>query len=129
MREDEMRDLLREMRDDPVPADSLVRVRTRVEERIAGRGRSRWAALLAAVAFAAICLIAVVTRRDPQPLSPPPPPLIAAVPAPPPAQAHVVAKPRHRTRKPATVQSNLLIRIETPDPDVVILLLGDESGT
>ncbi len=128
MREDEMRDLLSEMRDDPVPADSLVRVRTRVEERIAGRDWRRPVALLAAVAFAAICLVAVVTRRDPQP-APPPPPLIAAVPAPPPAQAPVVAKPRHRTRKPAPMQSNLIIRIETPDPDVVILLLGNESGT
>ncbi len=37
MTEDQIRDLLREMRDEPVPADSVRRVRQLVSERIQAR--------------------------------------------------------------------------------------------
>src|SRR5689334_11004199 len=56
MNEQEIRDLFREMRDEPVPADSLARARMGVAERIGAEriGRKRWWVPLLAIAG---CLI------------------------------------------------------------------------
>ena len=54
MTEREIQDLLREMRDEPVPADSLARVRVGVENRTV---RRRWWKLAAPLALAG-CVVA-----------------------------------------------------------------------
>ncbi len=54
MNEQEIRNLLREMRDEPVPVDSLVRVRLRLDDRI--RRRARWRIGAWAMACASVLL-------------------------------------------------------------------------
>lgn len=142
MKEDDVRALLHELRDEPVPADSLARVRMvvadrrRIEKASPWRAWSwKWLGLLAtAVAVAVVAILlrsahranptTAAVRNDP-----------VTVPAPPPA----VSSPEHkrggikvstkRKRKVRRVKDapagNLLVRIETADPDVVILLVGD----
>jgi hypothetical protein len=135
MREEDIRDLFREMRDEPVPADSLARLRARVAERTRTRPWRRWriAALLlipACIAFMALFLrpVATVQRTNA--------PLVARQPeAPvetPPVRPETVHRAqrlvRHRVARPRRMEqpgAPPLIRIETPDPDVVILLVGE----
>jgi hypothetical protein len=57
MNEQEIRNLLREMRNEPVPLDSLVRVRLRLDDRI--RWRTRWRIGAWAMACASVLLAAV----------------------------------------------------------------------
>jgi anti-sigma factor RsiW len=133
MTEDEVRLLLRELRDEPVPADSLARVRLAVAER-SRKGTwlgKRWRLLGVLAATAMIMLIALWVRPFRQ-LSTPD---IALVPAPPPlaisrptvkAPMSVASKPKKENRrKAAPTGGGVLVRIETADPDVVILLVGD----
>lgn len=133
MTEDEIRLFLRELRDEPVPADSLARVRLAVAERSRKTswlsGRWRMVGVLAATAM--ILLIAMWAPPFRQSTTPD----IALVPAPPPpviaqpmvkAAIKVVAKPKKENRrKAAPMGEGVLVRIETADPDVVILLVGD----
>lgn len=131
MNEDEIRELLREMGYEPVPADAVARVRAGVTERLRRRARGWW---FGAVATAAACIVLLaVWLREPAAVPRPAAPVVAmeqpvlrepeiVVPEP-------VRKPvpvRRVVRKPAApAPANVVIRIETPDPNVVILLVSD----
>jgi hypothetical protein len=131
MNDDEIRELFREMREDAVPADSLARVRMAVA---AGTQRSRgwhwWIPLL----IAACCGVALLFFRPaaaPVPVLPPmpPAPVVAhrEVPPTPDLPAPKMRRVVHRVRQspvPSPVPGTV-VRIETNDPDVVILLVGD----
>jgi len=135
MTEDQIRELFREMRNEPVPPDSKARVRMAVAERTQSwpeKIRRRWKWLAVALAPACLLLVMLMTREKKIVLPPPPvvhPPVVASVETPPPApppQPHIV-RARHRVPKPPreiASKGASLIRIETPDPDVVILLIG-----
>jgi hypothetical protein len=143
MTEDQIRGLLREMRAEPIPADSLARVRLGVADRTQAarwthRLRAPWS--IAALLFAAACVVlAILTLRTPAPIAKPAPPIVArqesAPTATPPAPSIAVRRarrPQHPAVKPArhienvsASEPSVVIRIETPDPNVVILLLGD----
>ena len=134
MTEDDIHDLFREMREEPVPAESLRRVRMAVADRTKPRVRTWWwsAALVAAAAACFVVLIlsgrktvlvkqfiapAVVARQQvvlPLPL--PRQPVVKP--------STVIHRPRNVKRAP-TAGTQFVIRIETPDPDVLILLIGD----
>jgi hypothetical protein len=146
MTEDEIRNLLREMRDEPIPPDSRARVGMAVAERIQSRssvsmfhGRWKVAAVLSALASIVAVLMflgpsknvhertpSVAVRQAEGRFETAPPEKIAT------AQVNVRAKhPAHRTAQPAfhgqqtrAARGGVLIRIETPDPDVVIVLVG-----
>lgn len=131
MTEDDIRSLLREMKDEPVPADSLARVRMGVASATAAK-RTIWWRFFAAVAVACAVLVAVVFLRPANRRSTPP--LTARVAQPvaapesrpvttTPLRATASAKRRRLVPQPANVVD--VVRIETADPDVVILLLGD----
>jgi hypothetical protein len=134
MNEQEIRDLLREMRDEPVPVDSLVRVRLRLDDRIRRRARWRigaWATACASVLLAGIFAwqgmpvremprgeaerLPIVRSGRPQPEELP---LTIARPAIRPA---IRRTPHRIVREPQSV----VIRMETADPDVVILLVSE----
>ena len=134
MKEDEIRGLLREMREDPLPAASLARVRIEVERRTSAKRwfGSAWPALASAA------LACLVWMAMPPPVHHTEPVAREAVV---PAEARPVAPktvtvsakadrskpaPPVRPKRVAAPQANVLIRIETPDPDVVILLVGGE---
>jgi hypothetical protein len=124
MTEDEMRDLFREMREEPVPADSLARVRQGVEQR---RRRAAPWKILAALAAAACIVAGFLILRPGKPVQPASLPEIAQVTAAAPAEIPVPPAPkakRARRRTPRAQAVPVLIRIETPDPDVVILLVN-----
>jgi len=133
MNENEIRDLFREMRDEPVPADSLARVRAGVDHRIHQRPwLSAWK--IAAVLVMAGCIVAgfVLLRpaRTPMPVERPvaseiaqvlPPVEIAA---PPETPVRPVPRPKRARPRPVVEVVPVSIRIETADPDVVILLVN-----
>ncbi len=127
MNEEEMREIFREMREEPVPADSLARVRQGVEQR---RRRTAPWKILAALAAAA-CIVAgfILLRpaRTPVQIQEPSQPEIAQV-LPRPARdsgaAHSPAPKQARPSPGLAKVEPVLIRIETPDPDVVILLVN-----
>jgi hypothetical protein len=128
MTEDRIRELLREMRDEPVPPATLERVHAAIPQGIAPRNRAIPSRVAGALSLAACILIAVFVFRRPEHRTGPtaavevprPEPQIVPVAAP--------AKPApRRIRRPVKEPNGgTLIRIETPDPDVVILLIGDE---
>lgn len=153
MNEQQLRDLLRDLRDEPVPADSRARVRQAVTARIA-RPRVWWKpGLLAAAAVAGAVVVAILwpaaeepaptapvvaSRPEPAPAVPEAPPVPEAQPArvsvpaadAPPAPAPRKPKP---ARPPVvnpepefitTASPPMTIRIETADPEVVILLVN-----
>jgi len=132
MNEEEMRQIFRGMRDEPVPADSVARVRAGVDQRIQKRP---WAAgwkLAAALVMAGFIVGVFVLLRPgkPAPTEPPVAPEIAQVM--PPVEAPVLPEipvrtaPRPKRARPRPVVEGVpvSIRIETPDPDVVILLVN-----
>ena len=140
MTDDEVRGLLRDLRDEPVPPDSLARVRLAVAERST---RSRWfmapwKKLAALASVAAIVLLAVWMRPahhlvTPVQISPrevaatqPPaaPPIVAPATK---VRASAVSTTKQKIKhKPETpTGEGLVVRIETEDPDIVILLIGD----
>jgi hypothetical protein len=149
MTKDQMRDLLREMRDEPIPPDTRVRVRAAVAERIQSGSwvmiHSRWR--IAAVLLATASIVAVVLFLWPSRAVHEPTPGIAArqrdapferatllekaAPAPVcalqrpkhPAR-HILQTAPHKEEAPAA-GGGVVIRIETPDPDVIIVLVGD----
>jgi len=139
MTENELRDLFREMRDEPVPADSIARVRMAVTERRSAPGLVWWKPVRFVFSLVCIALLALIFRPQPQgtvrvitrppiaqesarerqadgPVQPAPQPVRQARRG---ARAHVAHREKPVTAPAAT------IRIETPDPDVVILLVGD----
>jgi hypothetical protein len=136
MNEDEIRGLFQDMRDDPLPADSLARIRAKVERRTLKPVVwlwPRWA--LAGGAVLAAAVFCLLTWKDA------PPPLVSGRAAPPLEASRAVAPsaplaskkqvavrrhaPARTVRRVEKPKDGILIRIETPDPDVVILLLGD----
>jgi hypothetical protein len=132
MNEQEMRELFREMRDEPVPADSLTRVRASVDRRIHERlWMFVWKS--AAALVVAGCIVGGFLLLRPGKASQPvrkvsapeiaqvlPPAEIPALPATP-----VRPTPRPKRARPRPVEAvPVSIRIETPDPDVVILLVN-----
>jgi hypothetical protein len=146
MTEDEIRELFGEMRDEPVPADSLRRVRLAVAGRTHSRSgawrrnRAVLAAACGALGTAACVVLLALWWREPAAVPRPAPPVVARTPieqptkpVPPPLRARgerrpspgAVARRQQRVRTTPTATGDLVIRIETPDPDVVILLIGD----
>jgi hypothetical protein len=136
MTEDQIRELFREMRDEPVPPDSKARVRMAVAERTQSwpeRLRRRWKAVAAVLAPACLLLLVMLMTREqkkviaPAPVAHPPVEATVETPVPAPAPQPPIVRARRRIAKaPRVIASNgaSLIRIETPDPDVVILLIG-----
>jgi anti-sigma factor RsiW len=139
MTEDEIRQLFREMGDEPLPAESLRRVRLAVAERTQPRTRAWWRSA-AALAGAACAVLVILWLREPAAVRKTAPPVVASEEAvrpielaPPSAGVRrkpqpsvgAVAKKQRRVEKPPATAADFVIRIETPDPDVVILLIGD----
>jgi hypothetical protein len=128
MTEDEIRDLLREMRDDPIPADSLARVRLGLAARLQRRTPWRiWAWAIAGVAVLLVALLypkAALKKPAIAPLmASQMNPAVELPPLPSREPVHPTVRPvHHRT---AHASQPITIRIETPDPDIVILLVGE----
>jgi len=145
MNDDQIRELLHEMREDLVPANSLARVRQAIMARASARVGRRGLGVawkLAVPAALASCIVVVLLRPPARHNAPPPVQPADAIeektPAPPVAAAvqHKHSRTnaraaRHFQQEPApTAQADgaSLIRIETPDPGVVILLLADSGS-
>ncbi len=147
MNDQQLRDLLRDLRDQPVPAASRARVREAVTAGITRRPRAWWKPALLAAAAGVVAVIAVVgweTSDAPVPVAVAPPVAVTSTPPPAPEPAPVVApvpvpapappKPAARPARPpaadpepefiTTANPSMTIRIETPDPEVVILLVN-----
>ena len=141
MTDDDVRSLLRSLRDETVPADSLARVRLAVAARSeAAKSRRRFVLpwkFVGLLASAALTILAVVlfspTKQTTRPAAKvrqevvtakevAPPPIINVEPQKPVMSATKSNKPR-RDAKPKS--KDMVVRIETADPDVVILLIGD----
>ena len=130
MTEREIQDLLREMRDEPVPADSLARVRASVDQRIQQRPwLSAWK--IAAALVMAGCIVAGFLWLKPaKPIQKVSAPEIAQVlppveiPALPEVPVRRAPRPKRARPRPVVEGVPVSIRIETPDPDVVILLVN-----
>ena len=134
MNEDQLRDLFREMRDEPVPADSLARVRAGVDLRIQKR---RWLVgwKPAAALVMVVCIVAGFFLLRPGKAVPPKEAIVRPVapeaqvlpvpeiPVPPERPAVRVVRPRRARPRPVEAVP-VSIRIETPDPDIVILLVN-----
>ena len=139
MRDDELRELFGEMREEGVPAESLARVRRAVGAAVEARRRTfgMWwrAAILLAVAG---CMVVVLreARTVPSPVVQVPvvqAPVVAveeqpSAPAPAPVvhkRVRAVAKPVREIQKAPVHNGASEIRIESPlEPDVVIVLIG-----
>jgi len=128
MTEEEMRSLFREMRDEPVPADSLARVRLGVEKRTGKRSLWKWVVLLAVAGCMVAGFLLLRPAKAPLPVEQPSAPVIAQVLPPPelPIQTVQAAlRPKRLRSRPRRVEVvPVSIRIETPDPDVVILFVN-----
>jgi anti-sigma factor RsiW len=140
MTDEEVRGLLRDLRDEPVPPDSLARVRLAVAERSA---RSRWfmapwKAAAAIASFAVLVLLVVWMRPAHHPVTPVPvsprevaatqPPVLPPITAPATkvrASAASTTKQKIKQKPENPTGEGLVVRIETEDPDIVILLIGD----
>jgi hypothetical protein len=130
MTEQEMRDLFREMRDEPVPADSLARVRAGVDQRIHERPwLSAWK-IAAALVMAGFIVAGFLWLKPAKPVQQVSVPEIAQVlppveiPALPENPVRAAPRPKHARPRPVVEGVPVSIRIETPDPDVVILLVN-----
>ena len=132
MTENEIRDLFREMRDEEIPPDSLARVRLGVSERTQRRRSFGFWKIAATVATVACLVWVFSTPRRAQPIPARAPAEQVDARLTPPPELPPIRRVVHRRRKPAPpveptqiARGAALIRIETPDPEVVILLLGD----
>lgn len=128
MTEREIQDLLREMRDEPVPADSLARVRLAVEKRTGKRSGWKWVVPLALAASVVAGFLLLRPTKTPLPVERPGMPVTAEV-IPTlerPIQAvQIPPRPKRiRSRRQLAEVVPVSIRIETPDPDVVILFVN-----
>jgi anti-sigma factor RsiW len=134
--EDKIRQLLHALKDEPVPPDSLVRVRTQIAKRTQRAFWTRlggpwvWSAALTPL-FILLLTVGFITYKLQQPIAAiESHNRVAGVPQVPiPATATFEAqsvKVRHRPAlNQKTPESDISIRIETEDPNVVILLIGD----
>lgn len=131
MNEEQIRELLRGMRDEAPPPEVFARVRQRVADRTSRPDRRwLWALVPAALAVTMVWIL-VPPRRESAPairrpvaqVEPPPP-------APPPMRAAEPRRVQTALRKPVRrapqTAPAALIRIETSDPDVVILLVAGD---
>jgi hypothetical protein len=130
MTEDEIRELFREMREEAVPADSLARVRLRLGDRM--RRRARWKLVAWGMAGTAVLMAAILVHQETAVRKPASVPIVARQPDPQPMERPQAAprlnvRPAIRTmhRRTEHTSQPVVIRIETPDPDVVILLVGE----
>ena len=128
MTEDEIRDLFRGMREEAVPADSLAVVRLRLRDRIQSRGRWKVAAWVTACAVVVLAAL-VIQPRTATHITTTAPVAARTQDAPPmelpQATPRLTVRPAIQRKRRAEISSQpVLIRIETPDPDVVILLVG-----
>ena len=121
MTEEQLRELLRELRDEPVPADSLARVRMRVEERTVPR-RLRW---WTSAVVAAMVVAVVVVLSWPRPAAPQPPAPVTAEVKLPPVVVETPKAPiaRSQVKRAPRIQAGPVIRMETTDPDVVLIMV------
>ncbi len=130
MTDDEIQRLLRDLRDEPVPQDSLARVRMRVTERTSQRGWRVWWVPAMAVVWIVLTVM-LWPRRVIEPVAPPAPPVVVQAPAPAAAVQPVVvaaSKPTKIRPRAGSASSHGSIRIETADPDVVLIFLTDGGG-
>lgn len=133
MTEQEIRDLFREMRDETVPADALTRVRARVADRIQRKATWKIGAWLAVAATLLAAVLLILPQSSVH--NPAGAPRIARKPDRPPPELpaftpRLSVRPAIRIRRPRTEDSAAapLIRIETSDPEVVILLVADNQS-
>jgi hypothetical protein len=133
MTDREIQDLFREMRDEPVPADSLARVRMAVDRRTVRRNWWKFAVPLALAASVVAGFLLLRPAKAPvpieQPIAQPSTPEIAQVVISPPEHPlqTVQTAPRPKRVRPRPQRVEVVpvsIRIETPDPDVVILFVN-----
>lgn len=128
MNDDEMRSLFREMREEAVPADSLARVRLTIAAQTRQTPVRRWWVPLLIAAACGVAMLCAVLFRAAAPVAPAPAPVTWRQPLPDLPVRTVVVTPV-RTRRvihhaPPQPQPGTVVRIETNDPDVVILLIG-----
>ena len=132
MNEEEIRELFREMREEPVPGDSLARVRVAVDQRIHQRPwLSAWK-IAAALVMAGFIVAGFLWLRPAKsvPIQQVSPPEIAQalppieIPALPEIPARPAPRPKRVRPRPVVEGVPVSIRIETADPDVVILLVN-----
>jgi hypothetical protein len=133
MTEQEIQDLFREMREETVPAVALARVRAGIAARIQRRARWKIGAWLAAAATVLTALILVLPQsrvhnssdasRVVRKLDHPPAELPALTP-------RLTVRPAIRITRPRTEDPAAapMIRIETSDPQVVILLVAGNQN-
>src|SRR5436189_2467972 len=122
MTDREIQDLFREMREEPVPADSLARVRVAVDRRTARRSWWKFAVPLAVAASVVAGFLLLRPAKAPVPIAQPSTPEIAQVVIPPPElpipAAQIATRPKRVRPRPQHVEVvPVSIRIETPDPD------------
>jgi Putative zinc-finger len=113
-----MREAHREI---PVEAH-FAAVRARVMERIASPRRAIW---WYAAAAAAILIMVLAVRFEWQPV-PPDPVAVVQAPAPPAGALVIPKRPERVIRRPKTKQ--VMIRLVTDDPDVVIYWIAEQKG-
>jgi len=124
MTERDMREVFREMREEPVPADSLARVRSGVEQRIGKRNWWRFAVPLALAGCAVAGFLLLRPVKAPAIVEQPGAPVIAQVLPAVEIPARPAPRPKRARPRPVVKGVPVSIRIETPDPDVVILLVN-----
>jgi hypothetical protein len=134
MNEQEIRNLLREMRDEPVPVDSLVRVRLRLDDRIRRRARRRigaWAMACASVLLVGLFAWQGMQVREVAQGGPEALPIVRSERPRPEASPLTIGRPavrpaiRRRPRRIVREPQSVVIRMETADPGVVILLVSE----
>jgi len=129
MTEREIQDLLREMRDEPVPADSLARVRLGVEKQTGKKSGWKWVVPLGLAASVVAGFLLLRPAKEPVSVEQPSTREIAQVVTPPPELPVQTVRTASRSKRvrpqPQRVEVvPVSIRIETSDPDVVILFVN-----
>jgi hypothetical protein len=131
MTEEDILDIFREMREEAVPADSLARIRLKTRDRL--RRRTHWkvaswamaaafVVVLAALLFRPVGAVRQAANKGPVAARQSRPPVELPAGLPQVTVRPVIRKSRRRVEAESETSS---IRIETPDPDVVILLVGN----
>ena len=124
MTEEELRSLFREMREEPVPADSLARVRSGVEQRIGRRNWWKFAVPLALAGCAVAGFLLLRPVKAPVIVEQPSAPVVAQVLPAVETPARPAPRPKRARPRPVVEGVPVSIRIETADPDIVILLVN-----